>query len=640
MTAFSHQPRLWFTAQDVQRVRQRISEGEATACALRDRAVEGASKPVDQVITSAFDEHGQRVLREGEAYVAANTAAYLATGDARYAQQGLAAFLAWVKPWSPSDLRLAANAHLGAMMHELCYEAWSFEQRLEMSSTLHTIVQGMKDVRQGNPHSVMNNWWAVTHSGALVAAMAIHGHPSDAEDGRFDMTEDIAWCRGRLSAFCSHFGDQAVYHEGLGYQGYTCGNLLPALLALKGFDGTDLLEKYPNLRRMAASLYLSVAMRSPISDSELKAATIGSKLSWNDDGQGWYQGSLPVVMMHMAPQSQQGALRWMYDRLGGIHGDGQFGGAAAWALTLRYYPYDIPPVNPEGILPRQVNDSRQGLVMLRDRFKDGEDAILGVYARTTHIGGHSQDDAGSIRFMALGHDWILGGGQARGDAAWQSIAFRADQPRPKPTPCGAILWEEARSHGGIVGVELRKASEGYHERYVAADFSGAAGTPAVLAVLDQIDDHLQQAWLWNMTFAPHLAMTVHDDQLGFTLAATDGASMQARFLGSRPESISLTRTPDSQRTFSGGHTVHYPGRPVVSARFAPAPHLGIYAIMTVQRGPAPKVELKRGLDVRIGDHTWIRPMGAAVPAAFRLGVSGGLCRCPAGVTGPSALTPT
>ena len=89
--------------------------------------------------------------------------------------------------------------------------------------------------------------------------------------------------------------------------------------------------------------------------------------------------------------------------------------------------------------------------------------------------------------------------------------------------------------------------------------------------------------------------------------------------------------PDSHRTYQAGTRVDYPGEPYVRAHFPFKTHLGIYVVMTVQRGPAPDVvPMGQGLGVRIGDWEWGRPFGAAVPAAFIPGESGVLCRYPDG----------
>lgn len=315
----------------------------------------------------------------------------------------------------------------------------------------------------------------------------------------------------------------------------------------------------------------------------------------------------------------------MFDRLSGVASpDQQFAPAmAGWFFHLFYYPYDVPPADPEAVLPHSFCDSRQGLAVFRNRYCDADDAVLGAYARVTHVGGHKHDDAGSIRFMALGHDWILGGGQGRGEAQWQSVVTAVGDPMRQPYGCGHVIWYDP---AGVFGMDLRNVHGAYSERYVAVRW------PHTVAILDLIDDHREdRTWAWNLTFAPNLQCVLHAD--GFDLKAADGANLCARFLGTQPVRLLLDRMPESQRTYSSGETRHYAGRPFLRAHFARQKHLGIYVVLTVQRGPAPAIRLAQGLDIRIGDELWQRPFGAAIPATFRLGESGILCRYPAGQVG-------
>ena len=130
---------------------------------------------------------------------------------------------------------------------------------------------------------------------------------------------------------------------------------------------------------------------------------------------------------------------------------------------------------------------------------------------------------------------------------------------------------------------------------------------------------------------PRLTPTIHDDAEGFTLASPTGPRLQARFLGSKPAAISLERMPDSSRTYQGGHTTHYPGRPYVAVRFSGAQRYGILVGITITSGEQPVIARAGDhADIRVGDATWHRPFGPAVPAAYQPGVSGSLCLYPSG----------
>jgi hypothetical protein len=297
----------------------------------------------------------------------------------------------------------------------------------------------------------------------------------------------------------------------------------------------------------------------------------------------------------------------------------------------------MPPEGPAAALDglrRHVCDHRQGLTVFRDRWHDGDDALLGCYARSTHIGGHSHDDGGSVRLMALGHDWILGGGQARGDAAWQSVVTPDEMvPEARKAGLGAVIWDESTDSGGIFGMDLRRVSSAYHERYVALAGNGRLGVPAAVTLLDLIDDHLGRTWTWRITYEPGLRLDLDADGAGFRLCAADGTMAACRFLGQIPDGICGEGTPASKRTFSNGVTTAYHSRPVVAARFASRPHLAIQVAVVVHRGETPVIAAAGGADVAIGGRMWTRPFSAAVPAGYDLVRAGTLARWPDGRRG-------
>lgn len=617
---------LWLRPADRHRLRARLAAGEPTVAGIAALARAQAARPAAEVLVrDPARPAASHLAVLGDRHLAGCAVAALLDDDAAAAGRALAYWLWWTEPWNPSGLGAAAQALHGAVAWECCAPLWTPAGRAAAADRLARLHRGFREINQGNPHAVTNNWWGVTHAGALLAALAAHGEPG-ADGAAHDLAEGIAWARGRLDAFACHFGDAGLYHEGLGYQGYTASLLLPALLA----DGAPLLPRHPGLARMGSSLYAAGALLPTVRDdagADAGPAGFGMALSWNDAGLGWGQDATAAAVLALAPEADRAGLRWMYDRLSGVAGPGCFApGMAGWFFTLLAYPFDHPAA-PDA-LPRHVRDARQGLVLLRDRYRDGDDCLLGVYAKATHVGGHAQQDAGSVRLIALGHQWIVGGGQARGQRAWQSTC--SPLPPAQPDGCGALIWDEPMAGGGAVGIDLRRVSGGYHERYVALHAAGA-GAPVALALLDQIDDHLAREWEWTSTFLPGYDGDLHPDGAGFTLRAADGARLDARFLAAKPRTLERREMPGSRRSFSSGGTVAYPGRPFIAATFAPAPRLAIYVAMTVTRGEAPPIALGEGVDLRIGAHRWRRPFGAAVPEAYRPGISGGLCRSPAGV---------
>jgi hypothetical protein len=270
-------------------------------------------------------------------------------------------------------------------------------------------------------------------------------------------------------------------------------------------------------------------------------------------------------------------------------------------------------------LPRSVFDRKQGLWFSRNAYAGPQDAVLGAFARCYHPGGHSQADAGSFRFSALGWDWVIGGGQARPEARWQSVVTTSD-PAEKPR-CGGVLWEE----NCVFGMELRSVHQSYSERYLAF----RAGGPVAVAVLDLIDDHRNDRdWFWNLTFSPEMSWTFRE--FGFELLAPDGALMRVAFLGTPFLEMDVVWSPESERTYANGKTLSYISRPAVQVKFPRVKSLNIYALITVH-GPGesmPSVSLGKGLDVKWGAQAWERPFGMVFPRDLKPGTIRGQCRFP------------
>lgn len=598
---------LWLTSERLARFRELLAQGEPTAVAIAAAAragvretEAGATQPlVAAAVAACLDEDRASATAAAEAW----------TAVARRSQDR-------------GNLGRAEVALAGAAIHDavrtLATDAATEALRVE----LRAMAQGFRvpDLAHGDPHHVINNHWGVSHAAAAIAAMSAH-------DGSDAMRDLVDWARGRVRAYLRLHGDAGLYHEGVGYQLYPAAFWLPFILASRAFDGADELLVCAGLRNAPASLY-AFACPSP--------GGCGSMLSWNDAGRNWCDSGAAVLLLAIAPKALRGALRRQFDALNGIEGDRRFGPRhAGLFFALAAYPFDEPPGTPDRALPRWVVDNRQGFVVVRDGYRDPDDAVLGGYARVSHPGGHTQDDSGSLRLRALGHDWIVGGGQNRPKAEWQSLVTPADGQRPqKPHACGALVWTEKTRDGGVFGMDLRRPSQAYAERWVAVRSERAAAAPTLdLVVLDMIDDHTSRDWHWNLSFGDDLTYEAHSDGAGFDLVAPDGTCLTSRFLGQVPEGIGLLRMPDSTRTYQGGVTESYPGLPFVRASFPNHPHRAILWVACVRQGRPPRIGLAPAspLAIRIDRRLWRRPFGAGVAASFDPCRGGTPSRHPEGV---------
>lgn len=624
------QPSLFLEIGRRDRVLAHLAAGQPHAVATLATCEEELAKP-------PRDPAGEGKAPDATAlYVSSAAVVANVRRDPLIASAALDLLLDTTRPWTRGNLTLGSWALTASILADACFDLLDRKRQLALAALLVDLVNGQKEVEhhKGNPHVVTNNHWAVSHGGALLAALAAHGRDSDSAGHTWDLDEEVEWAASRLKPFLMHHGDWGLYHEGLGYALYPASFWLPATLALANARRVDWSREFPFIGRMGAAIYGAAVNRPKKPDTDTPATGVGMKLSWNDDGPVWPGGPPAVLMTHFADERYRGGLRTMYDRLNGIDGSRDFcPDFCGRFFAFFHYPYDTPADNPDTVLPRHLCDSRQGLAIFRNRYRDADDAVLGCHARATFVGGHVHDDAGSIRLMALGHDWIMGGGQARGAAIYQSVVLPIDDERPDSPGCGAVFIDEPHATGGVFAMDLRKVSAGYHERYVSVDYSSSRGCDVALAVLDLVDDHRNRRWQWNLTFEPGLRLALHDDRLGFELRADDGAVLNARFLGAAPALLEPAEVPGSKRTFQGGGSSRYPPRPMVHAEFDFVPHLAIYVVMAVRRGAATTIDLSGGVSVTIDGRRWDRPFGAAIPERFRLGASGGMCRSPAGVVG-------
>jgi len=287
----------------------------------------------------------------------------------------------------------------------------------------------------------------------------------------------------------------------------------------------------------------------------------------------------------------------------------------AWA----YMPLGLPEVG-EILLPTCVSDSRQGFWFWRDGYRGPDDVVFGVYSKATHAGGHVHDDAASMRIDAFGVDWMTGPGQARPQRRGQSVFYPLGDD--KNTNRSYFNYFEDRADGFLFSIDLRKASGAYHERLVSVRQSPAPGVDLAMLMLDVVDDHRQRDWMWGWTFARNLTPEVDGDGAGLRLLSACGRVLHLRFLEAKPVEIEIQHLPGSQRTYASGHTERYEGKPLISARFAAEPHLVVLVSAVWSLAKAQRVS--GGVhEVELGEVSWTRPFGAALPRNFCPGVSSG-----------------
>lgn len=534
------------------------------------------------------------------------------------AEHLIAAFEQEVEACLPkANLTHAVWAKIGAMIYDCLEDHITDRQRQRIEIQQSLLANALLTVGKGNPHHVINNWWAVTHSGLVLAALCL--------PASLQREEVLTFASHRLKAFLHHFGPAGYYHEGLGYEDYTLSQVLPALYALSAAGLFDFETDFPQITNLAHSLLIPSAAIPALANRTDTDPAWGGYLCWNDAGHVWPGSNVAGLSIHL---SKQAAALWTwFQKLAGAESPDQNFAPNRCGLydNALVYPYGSP-LAPTSSLKTHCLDTRQGLMVYRNQWQNADDLIVGLYARATHVGGHSQDDAGSLRVMGMGYDWILGGGQNRPDAVWQSLVTPVIESPAAKAACGAILYEEFLPDGFCLGLDLRKPRGAYYERYVRFISNPVENVEGALLILDQIDEHRDLPWGFNLTLSPQ--HKIHQHPHGITLTAPDHSCMHLYFF-TQPDALTFTELPTSTRTYANGNKEQYLGFPVLKAHFNPKPHLGIYTLITFSKsGHIPVPQPGEGLAFQLDGTRISRPFAAAVSEKYMPGISKGLCQEP------------
>jgi hypothetical protein len=599
---------LWWSCERRESLRAALAAGDPSARFLEEQT-RAKALPGEDV------EDGGRGL-EPRAVVA------WLDGDTALAESVVRSWTSFARTGPKSNLGEAGWALTGASILDVVGEMVSDDVKRGAAEALWNLVACLRVPTDGNPHVVTNNWWAVTHGGALCAALAAQRIADESVPG-YD-ADAVDWAMGRLKAFCHHFGPTGLYHEGLGYIRYTCIFLFSAVMAAKSQGIGDLLVMFPNLRLTLSSLYAATALRTYQDDSIGSEPKFGASLSWNDMGTGSGICVVDHIGLAIAPEAQRASLKAWFDRLSGPEAPIPSLGTHHGCIPIAWAFHPLGLECPDEIrLPREVIDSRQGLWIWRNRYQDEGDIVFGLYAKATHAGGHAHRDAGSLRLEAFGSDWIAGPGQARTGREGQTVAFPAEGD-PPAKQLGSLNFQESHSDGLLAGMELRQVSGCYHERYVSLKTCPGGNVALALAVADLVDDHVERDWHWTWTYSAGLEGLLDEDGAGVRLVRADGMAAWIRFLEAKPGSLEILELPESRRTFSGGRKDTYKGKPYIRAVFHPQKHLAM--CVAAVWGPLDLLHPPGGTvhGIELGTEIiWDRPFGRALPVGFRAGSSKG-----------------
>lgn len=337
---------------------------------------------------------------------------------------------------------------------------------------------------------------------------------------------------------------------------------------------------------------------------------------------------LPVVA-----EDRQPAALWGWHRHAGFDGEN-------WSslvekrplLALLNYPMEMKPVEPGRVLPLCWRADDFGFYGFRNRWRDGDDCILQVFAKAHYIGGWNSGNAGTFRLVGLGHDWATGSTDRNRHRWEESVVQLPDDPEINQTACGRVTHVETRPDGsGVVSIDYTDVYSGrkmrpdgrkgmrLYSRYgnirqdeafvdlgitgmrsIGVDYSGRSGSPCLVAIVDQVRGGGRKVWTWQLPAgdkdSPGDVERTTTEGNSFLVRKNDGATLYGLFATGQRPVVEVRRTT---MRGGGGSTAGKTLERPVHGVFAETRgnDAGFFFVGVLQGGPPPEIHVRgKGLD--------------------------------------------
>lgn len=575
--------KIWITAADWEQRRQAIFSSPLIEMREQAEGVLHTTRHVEEVITFEDRMNAQKRLEALVVLTALDK-------DRETAREAGAICLAYLQH-ETSDLGKASLALNAVVAYAFTRQHWTEETRLQVEQRLFELGKSFETIGRGNPDNPFNNWWGVTHSGAGLCFLAV----KDSYDGAREYLEQEL---RHIASYLQQYGTLGHYYEGTGYGLYAMANWGPFLNAAEQTLKGDLANLNPGIRQFGELIYsMTTTDKSP--DQPEGSKRLGRRIAWNDDGSGFPEASIASLFFPLANKEDRPRLKTAYDKLCGSEGDlsytrmSQTHGHAMW--TLLYYPLEESELQYTEAFENFYYDKRLGLAVFRNQFQDAKDCVLGIYAKAYHGGGHTQQDAGSFRFMGLGSSWAHFGGQAKPAAIYQNVLLKNGTQLIKEdryqNQTGKVVYLSQHNHGGSLSVDLGGIYKSPRvRRHFSVHYNALPDVEAIIGIWDEIIDQEPSEWAWSLCFENKLEL-IHDGDLAVfdIIDSYSGASMQVAFGGVSDIELQNFTGPPSNRRFSNGQEREYPGARYITASKTTG-RLNLLTILTLQKNKAPSIE--------------------------------------------------
>ena len=444
--------------------------------------------------------------------------------------------------------------------------------------------------------------------------------------------EAMRWLRLAAASAEGYFrrglGDCGWNQEGEAYTRHAVRAAMPFALCYRNAMGRDI----GGAERLGMILALATAA-TVFSDD-------GAAMQSYNVGGGPMDADLFARGFPFVPEALRPAVLWSWNRtlalaeagkLKDPHGVIAGHDGLSAALMLIAWPAGRAEKRPGDVMDRVTADRQKGGYIFRNRWQDGQDCVVSLFANDNQAGGSwASAQGGTFRINALGEAWAVrgqgygngGSGRALPDfSLYQNMVDVAEHYLAGSPQARTVFFEPAKDGSGAVSLnmdeiyihsEKEKVTSGTREtwnylgrkdlgiralRSLAVDYSGLSGAPCLVAVADRIAG-TQGRNTWQMSTEREHAVACEGST--FTITASSGATLRGTVVAPAGAAV---RAVEAEHV----HEINYHGRHS-RTKFLRRVVLvdgsdmdqNFLVVMTIQKGPAPAVQASGKDGAKVG----------------------------------------
>ena len=474
-------PRMFMTPARLAAIRQQATvKGSHHQLALAE--LQAAAAKAEE----GDDDEG----KYGPGYKAVRLAALCAVAEdpaekKKYADAVYKTITGWTKTGS-ATLGKSMEAKCVALAYDWAYPVWTQEQRKTTHARLERVAAALEKVTHGNlggDHA--SNFVPVIRGAEMLALLAL---------GKDVKDERVQFLAGEMKTHMQNaWGDLGVSQEGGNYTEYPGGFLMPCILAMKELGDSAMFDAAMKHAQWKLTMY-----------SRSFQPVYNHSLSWGVSHSSSHCDGWASFLLAVCPPDQLPYYLYFYDRHMGRLAVGpqlrfdSHRGSTVFALL--FYPHEVTAKDPTGVFPPAVVDSR-GYVFFRNRWKDADDVLGGIYAQNSKVGGWGAPEQLALNLLGFSSRFIGGPAKNKDVKLFSSLLIDGKYNwGDRDTKMGKVVAFEAGKSGAYAIVQggqmFEKLGAKETVRHLLVEFLPDGG--ALLATLDRIKADTQHTYSWQI----------------------------------------------------------------------------------------------------------------------------------------------